>query len=516
MSTTSPTVTTQAPRTAQATHAPAADGSGFDTDVLVVGAGPTGLLLAGDLAVSGLRVTLVERRTTGISNMTRAFAVHARSLEQLDARGLADRLVATGSRLDRMEMFGKVSLDLSQLRSRFPFVLVTPQYEVERALEERARSAGVDIRIGTELRGLRQDADSVTAELAAHASTGTGTAAPAVEDSTENSTEDGTEPSAIPRTHTLRARYLVGTDGVHSAVRRAIDMPFPGTSVLRSLALADVRLADTPPQTLRLATDGDAFAVVMPFGDGWYRVMGWDRAHQVPDSEPVELDELRTLARRAFGTDYGMHDARWLSRFHSDERQAPSYRVGRVFLAGDAAHVHTPAGGQGMNTGLQDAANLSWKLAAVLHGEAPDPDALLDTYQAERHPVGTQVLRSSGALIRLAIAHTPLQRATRALTTHALGSLRPVATRTIGQVSGIGIGYDRDTRRVPDLKLREGRLYELLRDGRFVLVAPEGTAPTPPPSIPAAPGRLIRATWSNPARRDALLVRPDGYTAPLH
>ncbi|MFG2114862.1 FAD-dependent monooxygenase [Streptomyces sp. NPDC048718] len=514
MSSTSPTVTTQ---TAQATHATAADGSGFDTDVLVVGAGPTGLLLAGDLATSGLRVTLVERRTTGISNMTRAFAVHARSLEQLDARGLADRLIATGSRLDRMEMFGKVSLDLSQLRSRFPFVLVTPQYEVERALEERARSAGVDIRTGTELRGLRQDADSVTAELAAHISTGsdtgstggTGTTAPAAE-------QTGTEPPTASRTHTLRARYLVGTDGVHSAVRRAIDMPFPGTSVLRSLALADVRLADTPPQTLRLATDGDAFAVVMPFGDGWYRVMGWDRAHQVPDSEPVELDELRSLARRAFGTDYGMHDARWLSRFHSDERQAPSYRVGRVFLAGDAAHVHTPAGGQGMNTGLQDAANLSWKLAAVLHGEAPDPDALLDTYQAERHPVGTQVLRSSGALIRLAIAHTPLQRATRALTTHALGSLRPVATRTIGQVSGIGIGYDRDTRRVPDLKLREGRLYELLRDGRFVLVAPEGTTPTPPPSLPAAPGRLIRATWSNPARRDTLLVRPDGYTAPLH
>ncbi|MFE7410501.1 FAD-dependent monooxygenase [Streptomyces laurentii] len=509
MSTIGPTVTTRAtttPATADdpaTTDAPATtDDRGYDTDVLVVGAGPTGLLLAGDLAASGLRVTLVERRGPAVSNMTRAFAVHARTLEQLDARGLAEPLLATGTCLDRLEMFGRVTFDLSHLRTRFPYVLVTPQYEVERLLEDRARAAGADIRYDTELRGLRQDADSVTADLA----TTSGTTEPS---------SGTTEPSDRPRSRTLRARYLVGTDGVRSAVRRAIGLPFPGGAVIRSLVLADVRLADTPPAALTLASGGDSFAVVIPFGDGWYRVMGWDRSRQVPDSEPVELDELREIVRRAFGTDHGMHDARWLSRFHSDERQAPAYRAGRVFLAGDAAHVHSPAGGQGMNTGLQDAANLSWKLAAVLHGEAPDPDALLDSYQAERHPVGTQVLRSSGALIRLAIARTPLQRAARGVSARVLAHVRPVTSYAMGQVTGIGIAYDRDTHRVPDLKLREGRLYELLREGRFVLVAPEGTAPVPPPSTPAAPDRLLRATWSNPARRDTLLVRPDGYTATL-
>ncbi|BAU84142.1 oxygenase [Streptomyces laurentii] len=500
MSTIGPTVTTRA------TTTPAtADDRGYDTDVLVVGAGPTGLLLAGDLAASGLRVTLVERRGPAVSNTTRAFAVHARTLEQLDARGLAEPLLATGTCLDQLEMFGRVTFDLSHLRTRFPYVLVTPQYEVERLLEDRARAAGADIRYDTELRGLRQDADSVTADLAttSEGATSEGAAGPS------------DQPQDQPRSRTLRARYLVGTDGVRSAVRRAIGLPFPGGAVIRSLVLADVRLTDTPPAALTLSSGGDSFAVVIPFGDGWYRVMGWDRSRQVPDSEPVELDELRGIVLRAFGTDHGMHDARWLSRFHSDERQAPAYRAGRVFLAGDAAHVHSPAGGQGMNTGLQDAANLSWKLAAVLHGEAPDPGALLDSYQAERHPVGTQVLRSSGALIRLAIARTPLQRAARGVSARVLAHVRPVTSYAMGQVTGIGIAYDRDTHRVPDLKLREGRLYELLREGRFVLVAPEGTAPVPPPSTPVAPDRLIRATWSNPARRDTLLVRPDGYTAAL-
>ncbi|MFF0437387.1 FAD-dependent monooxygenase [Streptomyces sp. NPDC004327] len=489
MSTTGSTGTTTSPTPAH------------DTDVLVVGAGPTGLLLAGDLAATGLRVTLVERRAAGMSNLTRAFAVHARTLEQLDARGLADELVATGTRLDRLRLFGRAALDLSGLRSRFPFLLITPQYEVERLLERRAVSAGVRFRYGTELRGLRQDADSVTAELA-------GPAEPA-------EPTEPTEPtdSAGPGPTTVRARYLVGTDGVRSAVRGALGLPFPGASVIRSLVLADVRLDRKPEDLLTVAAGGDCFAFIAPFGDGWYRVMGWDRTRELPDDAPVDLEDVRTIARRALGSDYGMHDARWVSRFHSDERQAPAYRSGRVFLAGDAAHVHSPAGGQGMNTGLQDAANLSWKLAAVLRGEASDPEALLDSYQAERHPIGARVLRSSGAIIRLAMAHTPLRRTARAVAARILGSVRPVAARAMGQISGIGISYGPGARRVPDLSLREGRLYELLRKGEFVLVAPEGTDPTLPRTAPVAPDHVIRATWANPARRDILLVRPDGYTA---
>ncbi|MGW2206376.1 FAD-dependent monooxygenase [Streptomyces sp. NPDC001774] len=455
----------------------------LDTDVLVAGSGPTGMLLAGDLAAAGLRVTVIERRPHGISNMTRAFGVHARTLEHLDARGLADELITTGFPITELKLFRRLSLDLARLRSRFPYLLITPQYQIERLLERRALSEGVEFRYGTELRGLTQDADHVTAEV-------TG--------------PDGTAT-------TVRARYLVGADGVRSTVRTTLGLPFPGESVIRSIVLADVRLAEKPEETLMVNGVGDAFAFIAPFGDGWYRVMGWTRDREVPDGEPLGLDEVRDIARRALGTDYGMHDARWLSRFHSDERQAPAYRAGRVFLAGDAAHVHSPAGGQGMNTGLQDAANLSWKLAAVLRGDAPDPEALLDSYQSERHPVGASVLRSSGAIIRLAMARGPVRRALRALSAHLLNSVPAASAKAMGMISGIGISYGRNTRRVPDLKLREGRLYELLREGEFVLIAPEGATPALPAS-PTTPARVVRATWTDPARRTTLLVRPDGYT----
>ncbi|WP_329279936.1 FAD-dependent monooxygenase [Streptomyces sp. NBC_00691] len=461
-----------------------------DTQVLVVGAGPTGLLLAGDLAGAGIDVTLVERRPHGLANMTRAFGVHARTLEQLDARGLADELVATGTTLGTARLFGRLDLDLTRLPSRFNHLLVTPQYEVERLLERRAVAAGVTFRYGTELRGLRQDADAVTADF--------------------------TGPDGAPLT--LTARHLVGTDGVRSAVRTALGLPFPGGSVIRSLVLADVRLAEEPTDAFSVSGSGDTFAFLAPFGDGWYRVMGWSRTRQVPETEPVDLDEVRDIARRALGTDLGMHDPRWISRFHSDERQVPSYRVGRVLLAGDAAHVHSPAGGQGMNTGLQDAANLSWKLTAVLRGDAPDPEALLDSYHSERHPVGAAVLRTSGALVRLAMAHTPLTRAARSLATRLLGVLRPASTRAMGMISGLGIAYAPPAgsrrpagRRAPDARLREGRLYELLRAGEFVLITPQGEAPALPATAPVSPARLVRATWTDPTRRTAVLVRPDGY-----
>ncbi|MFP1628908.1 FAD-dependent monooxygenase [Streptomyces sp. 5K101] len=493
-----PSTATTAPAVPAARTAPVdqADGTAsFDTDVIVVGAGPTGLLLAGDLASAGLSVTLVERRPDKISNITRAFGVHARTLELLDARGLADELVSKGTPVTGMRLFRRLSLDLGALPSRFPFLLITPQYEVEKLLERRARAAGVDFRHGTELTGLDQAPAhapaSATAELRG---------------------ADGTR-------STLRARYLVGADGVRSGVRTALGLPFPGVSVIRSIVLADVRLAEEPADLLTVNGAGDTFAFMAPFGDGWYRVMGWNRSRQVPDSEPVDLDEVREIARRALGSDFGMHDARWISRFHSDERQVPAYRAGRVFLAGDAAHVHSPAGGQGMNTGLQDAANLSWKLASVILGLAPDPEALLDSYESERHPVGRMVLRSSGAIVRLAMARTPLQRAVRSLAARVLGSVRPAARKAMGVVSGIGISYRAPRgahpltgRRAPDLRLAEGRLYELLRKGEFVLIGPTDEAALATAAAPAAPGRVIRAHWPT-GRRTALLVRPDGYIA---
>jgi 2-polyprenyl-6-methoxyphenol hydroxylase-like FAD-dependent oxidoreductase len=459
----------------------------FDTDVIVVGAGPTGMLLAGDLASAGVGVTVLERRPHETSNITRAFGVHARTLELLDARGLADELVKTGTAITGLRLFRRLSLDLSRLPSRFPFLLITPQYEVEKLLERRALAAGAVFRYGTEVTGLDQSGDSITARV-----------------------RDATGAHS-----TLRARYAVGTDGVRSTVRQAIGLPFPGTTVIRSIVLADVKLTEEPANLLTANGVGDAFAFIAPFGDGWYRVMGWNRGRQVPDSEPVDLDEVREIARRALGTDFGMHDARWISRFHSDERQAPAYRKGRAFLAGDAAHAHSPAGGQGMNTGLQDAANLSWKLAAAIQGHTPDPETLLDTYESERHPVGRAVLRSSGAIVRLAMAHNPLQRTARSLAAGFLSSVRPAAAKAMGMISGIGISYGGPRgshrltgRRAPDLHLAEGRLYELLREGAFVLVGPAGQAP----EAPTAPGRVVRTHWATD-RRTALLVRPDGYIA---
>jgi 2-polyprenyl-6-methoxyphenol hydroxylase-like FAD-dependent oxidoreductase len=448
---------------------------------VVVGAGPTGLLLAGDLAEAGVACAVLERRGHE-SNLTRAFAVHARTLEMLDARGLADELIGTGEKIGALRLLGGVELDLSELPSRFPYVLITPQYNTERLLAERARRLGAEIVRDSEVIAVRQDAEGVDV--------------------------DARGEGGGVRTH--RAAYLVGADGVRSAVREALGLPFPGRSAVRSVMLADVRLRQGPTDVLTVNALGDAFGFIVPFGDGWYRVIAWDRRNQKPDSAPVDLDELRAVIQRALGTDYGMHDARWLSRFHSDERQVPRYRVGRVFLAGDAAHVHSPAGGQGMNTGLQDAANLGWKLAAALRGAAPP--GLLDTYQGERHPVGRRVLLTSGGLLRLGTIPSWLLPVARELAS-AAARLGPMRQRVAGVLSGIDIKYPRPRgahplvgRRAPDVALtgEVSRLYEALRGGHFVLVAPQRVAGSYDPVRRVSP-----ASGAGPTT----LVRPDGYVA---
>ncbi|MEU3788928.1 FAD-dependent monooxygenase [Streptomyces fructofermentans] len=509
--------------TAARAEVPAAAAGG----VIVVGAGPTGLLLAGDLAEAGVEVTLVEKRAHRISNLSRAFVLHARTLEQLDARGLADELEAKGQTLDRLGLFTRLTIDLGTLPSRFNHLLVLPQYEVEKVLERRAVAAGVRFRYETEVTGLVQDADGVTLRVRGAGADGTGgtdetDAADAADGADGVSGTDGagaTGRAGSGGGEELRAAYVVGTDGMRSAVRQAVGLAFPGRSVIRSVVLADVRLAEEPETLLTVNAVGDAFAFLAPFGDGYYRVIGWHRGRDVADDEPLDLDEVREITRLALGRDFGMHDARWMSRFHSDERQAPSYRVGRVLLAGDAAHVHTPAGGQGMNTGLQDAANLGWKLAAVLGGRR-DGDALLDTYQAERHPVGRSVLRSSGGIVRLAMAKRPWTLAARRLLTTFLDHVGPARTRMLGRITGIGYAYPAPRgshplvgRRAPDVALRDGRLYEALRGGRFVLIVPEERAGAFADLDGGdRKGRLAVASWASD-RRTALLVRPDGHVA---
>ncbi|TDC46803.1 FAD-dependent oxidoreductase [Actinomadura sp. KC345] len=459
-------------------------------NVLIVGAGPTGLLLAGDLASAGIGCTVLERRDEETSNLTRAFAVHARTLEMLDARGVADELVGTGERVGAVQVLRTTSLDLSRLPGRFPYVLVTPQYETERVLRERALAAGAEIVHGAEVTGLRQDAAGVDVDVRM----------------------SGGE-------QTRRASYVAGTDGVRSTVRRSLGLPFPGHSAVRSVMLADVRLEDAPADVLTVNAVGDAFAFLAPFGDGWYRVIAWNRRHQPADSEPVDMDELRDVTRRALGTDHGMHDPRWTSRFHSDERQVPKYRVGRVFLAGDAAHVHTPAGGQGMNTGIQDAANLGWKLAAELRGWAPS--WLLDSYHEERHPIGRLVVRGSGAALRFVLAEPLWLRRARTAAAWAATRTRPVARRLAGAVSGIDIAYPAPRgshrltgRRAPDVPLAgsPGRLFRLLGDGAFVLVVAANDPAVTYLATKRWAGR-VHCAPAGAATRTTALVRPDGYIA---
>jgi 2-polyprenyl-6-methoxyphenol hydroxylase-like FAD-dependent oxidoreductase len=484
------------------------------TEVLVVGAGPTGLMLAGDLARAGVAVTVLERRT-GQSKLTRAFAVHARTLEQFDQRGIADALLETGRRVASLRVFGRTDVHLTGLATRFPFVLVTPQYETERVLERRARELGVEIVHGAEVTGLRQDGDGVTADVRRRlddGSDGDGAGASASAGTGGSEGDGGTD--------TWRAAYLVGADGVHSTVRQALGLPFPGRSAVRSVMLADVRLSEAPKDLLTFNGVRAGFAFIAPFGDGWYRVIAWRRHHELPDDAPVDMAELRQVTRAALGTDYGMHDARWTSRFHSDERQARHYRVGRVFLVGDAAHVHSPAGGQGMNIGLQDAANLGWKLAAVRRGRAPG--GLLDTYEAERHPVGRMVLRTSGALLRLALVGSAPMRALRDVMAGTAVKIDSVSRRFAGTISGIDIAYPAPRgahpltgKRAPDVGLTgdgagSARLHEALRAGRFVLVT--RAAATASVTLPDGWDADVDVATSADATA-TMLVRPDGYVA---
>ncbi len=450
-------------------------------DVVVVGAGPTGLMLAGDLAEAGVRVVLLERRARE-SNLARAFAVHARTLEELQIRGVAAELTATGTTITGLRLYGHAVIDLTRLPSSFNSLLITPQSRTEEVLTRRLERLGVSITRDADVVGVTQDATGVDVSVRA---------------------SDGAE-------RRYRSSYVVGADGVRSAVRAALGLPYPGRSVVRSLMLADVRLADPPEDVLTVNGVGDGFAFVAPFGDGWYRIFGWNRLHQVDDSAPLELSEVREVTRRALGTDFGMHDPRFLSRFHSDERQVPRYRVGRVFLAGDAAHCHSPAGGQGMNTGMQDAANLGWKLAAAVHGWGGEE--LLDSYHAERHPVGRQVLRSSGLLVRLALIRPRWVRAVRNTVSRGLLGIPLVSERVAETISAIGVRYpvprgaSREIgTRVPDVVLRDGRrLYDALRGGRFVLLGSGPAALDPPPQVEVADRRdQVSDRWT--------LVRPDGY-----
>jgi len=435
-------------------------------------------MLACELAVGGVKARLLEQRTD-VPNITRAFAVHARTLELLDARGLADELIPRGLVVPQIAPPGGTTLDLTELHSRFGMVLIVPQSGTERLLQTRADELGVETIRGAEVIGLTQDDDGVTVECAGGDS--------------------------------VHAHYVVGCDGAHSAVRTLLGIDFVGKQYETHILLADVHL-ESPPQDGLFAKASPAGVVLfVPFGDGLFRAIAWDRLReQAPLREPVTLDEIRGAFDRIAGDDFGMTEMRWSSRFLSERRQARHYRRGRVFLAGDAAHVHSPLGGQGMNTGLGDAMNLGWKLAAAVGGTAPS--WLLDTYERERHPVGATVLRMTDAFNQIVLDRSAVRRAMRSF---ALGTiLRIPRTRQMiaERLSGIGIAYphsrDEDRmvgRRMPDVECDGKGVYELLRAGKFVLVT---AAP-----VTLDRSDIIHAVDAHPELPDAVLVRPDGYVA---
>lgn len=459
--------------------------------VVIAGGGPTGLMLAGELALARIDVAIVERRETQELVGSRAGGLHPRTIEVLDQRGIAGRFIARGQ-VHQLAPFAHVMLDISDLPSRHNYFLGIWQNDIERLLSEWVGELGVPIYRGREVTGFEQDDSGVDVALS-----------------------DGS---------TLRAEYLVGCDGGRSAIRKRAGIAFPGWEASTSYLIAEASTTEEPEWGLRRTEKG-----INGLGklDGGKRVRIIVSERQMKLGEEPTLRDVQEALLGVYGRDFGVHDATWISRFTDMTRQAAAYRERRVLLAGDAAHVHSPAGGQGLNLGVQDAVNLGWKLAQVVRGTSPE--SLLDTYHAERHAAGARALRNTMAL-------TALERGDE-----RTSALREMATewmqldeprrRYFARLSGLDVHYDLGAghpllgRRMPDLDLETARgavrLFTLLHEARPLLLSL------------AEPGAIDIGPWADRVRRidaryagslelpvlgavptpAAVLIRPDGYVA---
>jgi 3-(3-hydroxy-phenyl)propionate hydroxylase len=470
--------------------------------VVVAGGGPTGLMLAGELALAGVDVAVVERRPNQELSGARALGISSRTIEVLDQRGIADRFLAAGQ-MAQVTGFAVTRLDISDFPTRHNYGLALRQKHIERILAAWVTELKVPILYGREITGFGQHVAGVDVALA-----------------------DG---------QSLRARYLVGCDGGRSLVRKTAGIDFPGWDPTTSSILAEVEMTETPPYGVHRSANG-----TYAFGRSEYEIKGGDIIYKdvgpigVMVTEPSAnatteptLRDLKQLLVAACGTDYGVHSPTWISRFTDMTRQAAQYRSGRVLLAGDAAHVHSPIGGLGLNVGLQDAVNLGWKLAQVIKGTSPD--SLLDTYHAERHPVGARVLKTTMAQVALHREDARTQAA-RDIVGELLGMEEP-RKRIAGMMSGLDIRYDLGQghpllgRRLPDLDLVTAngprRAFGFLHRAQPLLLNL------------GAPGAMDIAPWSDRvqyvdaqyagkwelpvlgevAAPAAVLVRPDGHVA---
>ncbi len=470
--------------------------------VLVAGCGPTGLMLAGELALAGIDVAVVERRPNQELAGSRAGGLHSRTIEVLDQRGIAERFLSEGQ-VAQVGGFAGIPLDISDFPTRHNYGLGLWQNHIERILAGWAQELSVPIHYGTEVVGVRQGHNGVDIALA-----------------------DG---------RSLQAGYLAGCDGGRSVVRQAAGIAFPGWDATTSALIAEVELAETPELGIRRDSLGlHSFGrveyeirdgqVVYP-DHGPVRVMVTE-AHVGPPNEPT-LRDLSEALVTVYGSDYGVHSPTWISRFSDTARQAAAYRDGPILLAGDAAHVHPPDGGQGLNTGVQDAVNLGWKLAQVVNGTSPE--TLLDTYHAERHPVGARVLHNTMAQT---VLRRPDDRATALRETLSeLLSMDEPRKRIAGMLSALDIHYDLGEghpllgRRMPDLDLvtPDGplRLFTLLHAARPVLVNFDqsgGVDVTAWADRVEAIDARYAGVWELPVLGPvvapaAVLIRPDGHVA---
>jgi 3-(3-hydroxy-phenyl)propionate hydroxylase len=459
--------------------------------VVIAGAGPTGLMLAGELALARVDVAIVERRESQDLAGLRAGGLHVRTIEVLDQRGIADRFVSQGQGI-RSAPFAHITLDISDVPTRHNYFLALWQTHIERILADWVAELRVPIYRGREVSGFAQDESGVDVELS-----------------------DG---------RTWRAKYLVGCDGGRSLIRKNAGIDFPGWDPSTSYLIAEVETAEEPEWGIRRGAKG--INAIGKLEDGKRARVVVSEPHVGRGDEPT-LRDVREALIAVYGTDYGLRSATYLSRFTDMARQAASYRDRRVLLAGDAAHVHSPAGGQGLNVGVQDAVNLGWKLAQVVHGTSPE--SLLTTYHAERHPVGARVLRTTMALTALERGDDR-NEALREMVSELLQA-DEARKRYVAMISGLDIHYDFGKghpllgRRMPDLDLVTAngprRVFTLLQDARPVLLnlgEPGGFDITPWADRVQSVDAKYVGTWELPAigavaAPTAVLVRPDGYVA---
>jgi 2-polyprenyl-6-methoxyphenol hydroxylase-like FAD-dependent oxidoreductase len=453
--------------------------------VVIAGGGPTGLMLAGELALAEIDAVVVERRASQELDGSRAGGLHSRTIEVLDQRGIAERFLSAGR-------VAQVVLDISDLPTRHNYGLALWQRDFEPILAGWVGELGVPILREREVTGFAEDDNGVDVELSCGRS--------------------------------LRAEYLVGCDGGRSLIRKTAGIDFPGLDPSTSWLRAEVEMDDAPEVGMR-REGGGIGPVNREQGGGPFGVVLRERL--VDHTDEPTLEDLREALVVAYGTDFGVHSPTWISRFTDMTRQAAAYRKGRVLLAGDAAHVHPPQGGQGLNTGVQDAVNLGWKLAQVVNKTSPE--SLLDTYHAERHPVGARVLRYTMAQVALS-SPDDRHQALRDSMAELLRMDEP-RRRTGAMLSGLDIQYDLGEghpllgRRMPDLDVQTAdgptRVYTLLHDARPVLLNL------------GEPGGFDLAPWANRARwvdakhvgawelpvvgevaaPSAVLIRPDGHVA---